>query len=102
MKRYKVQTSSSARGQIAAASAFWNKNRPYNPKLFREELAEASGRLAILPAAGEVYAAHPKGEVRRMLLPRTQYCVYYVIDEAARLVTVLAVWHTARCRAPKL
>jgi plasmid stabilization system protein ParE len=45
---------------------------------------------------------HPKGEVRRMLLPRTQYCVYYFIDETARLVTVLAVWHTARGRGPKL
>jgi hypothetical protein len=37
-----------------------------------------------------------------MLLLRTQYHVYYVVDGPQRVVTVLAVWHTARGSGPVL
>jgi hypothetical protein len=40
--------------------------------------------------------------MRRILMPRTRYHVYYVVAEDERLVLVHAVWHTARGQGPKL
>lgn len=40
--------------------------------------------------------------VRRMLLARTSYHLYYVIDESAGSVELLALWHTRRGSKPTL
>jgi hypothetical protein len=42
----------------------------------------------------------PLFEVRRFLLPRSRYHLYYSID--GELVKVRAVWHTARGKGPSL
>jgi len=40
--------------------------------------------------------------MRRILMPRTRYHVYYVVADEERRVLVHAVWHTARGRGPRL
>lgn len=91
-----------ARSQIQEISRWWRANRPKNPGLFREELVGIRQLLARMPAAGPVYDSPDHRDVHRMLLPRTQHHVYYVIDQQQRIVTVLAVWHTARGSEPLL
>lgn len=57
--------------------------------------------LAEQPDAG----AHPEGtpaRVRRLVLPRTQYYLYYQVERGAGAVLVLAIWHTARDSGPPM
>jgi hypothetical protein len=100
--RYRVDVIARARSQINEFSRWWRANRPANPTLFRAELIEARQHLARLPASGPAYDSPQHGDVRRVLLYRTQVHLYYVIDEQQRVVTVLALWHTARGSGPRL
>jgi hypothetical protein len=40
--------------------------------------------------------------VRRLLLPKSQQHVYYVIDEALGAVVIYTIWGARRGRGPKL
>jgi plasmid stabilization system protein ParE len=95
-----VEFSPQALAQARAAHAWWRKNRPLAPRLLREELAEALGLLRISPSAGAPYP-HPRvSGVRRLVLRRTRYYLYYVAG--SERVTILAVWSNLRGRAPPL
>lgn len=98
--RYRVQVTARARGEVREISRWWRENRPSNPGLFREEMTSATARLSVLPGAGAPYEWQGMCGVRRLLLPRTSYHVYYVVNEQDRQVTVMAVWHTARGHGP--
>jgi plasmid stabilization system protein ParE len=100
--RYRVDITPRARGQIQEISRWGRANRPKNPGLFREELVGVRQELERMPVAGSAHDSPEHGDVRRMLLLRTQYHLYYVIDEQQRVVTVLAVWHTSRGSGPAL
>ena len=76
MKRYKVILAEDAREQIRTIQAWWKANRSSNPRLFRQELESAVGRLSVFPGAGAPYGAAPIEGVRRLLLSRTQYYLY--------------------------
>ncbi|NUQ76737.1 MAG: type II toxin-antitoxin system RelE/ParE family toxin [Polyangiaceae bacterium] len=58
--------------------------------------------LAELPEAGPACNRLDRSGTRRTLLRKTQYHIYYRIDRAAGLVNILALWHTARRRPPRL
>lgn len=83
------------------ATAWWKRNRPAAPGLFRRELTFV---LKLLRAAPEIGAPHPSEvrSVRRVLLPHTQYHLYYVHDVAARTIVILAVWSSRRGAPPPL
>jgi hypothetical protein len=40
--------------------------------------------------------------LRRILMPRTENHVYFVVDETAEMVNVLAIWGAPKGRTPKL
>jgi hypothetical protein len=73
-----------------------------SPALLRQELSEVTGRIQVLPESGHFYESTVHGDVRRVLLPRTGYCLYYVFDERSQLITVLSLWHSARAAGPDL
>lgn len=102
MARYRVDITAQARAQIQTISRWWRANRLKNPALFREELVLARQQLARLPGTGPMYDSPEHGDVHRLLLLQTQHHVYYVVDEQQRVVTILAVWHTARGSGPPL
>jgi len=54
------------------------------------------------PGVGAAYGVLDGLPVRRVRLPKTGTHVYYSIDEARRLVTVLAIWGTTREGEPEL
>ena len=102
MRRFRVIVAPRAVAQVETITAWWRANRPTSPDLFLEEFAAALTRLASAPTSGGVYRPGPRPDLRRLLLPRTRYHVYYVTAEDARRVSVLAVWHTARGGKPHL
>jgi len=97
-----VRTTSEADGHILAASAWWRTNRPSAPELFDHELAGAFRLLASAPDIGRRYRYGRIPGLRRLLLPRTRYHVYYVHDAEGAAAVVLAVWSAVRGRAPAL
>lgn len=100
MTRIAVRTTPDADVQIREALAWWRANRPSAAELFVDELARAFTMLAEAPAAGVRYSRSKVPGVRRLLLPRTRYHVYYVQHED--VVLVLAVWSAVRGRGPHL
>lgn len=102
MTRYRVAVVERAEVQLRTIDAWWRTHRTVAPELFVEELAAAFERIADVPFSGSPYAlAKPVG-VRRTVLRRTRYHVYYTVDESARLVVVRAVWHMSRGHGPPL
>jgi plasmid stabilization system protein ParE len=103
LKRYRVDVSPEARIHVQAIQAWWTTNRRAAPDLFREELRAALATLSESPAAGTPYRiSSGVAGMRRILMPRTRYHVYYVVTDEQRRVLVHAVWHTARGRGPRL
>ncbi len=102
MKRYRVEIAAPARAQVRAISRWWVENRAQHPDLFREELQQAVTLLRAVPWAGPAHPSPLHPDVRRTLLRRTKHHLYYVVDEARRVVTIVAVWHTSRGSGPPL
>lgn len=96
MKRYRVELSPEALEHAQAIRGWWLANRPLAPDLFVEELGAAIRKLASAPRIGARYEAAGFREMRRFLLARTRYHVYYAVDDANRVVKIHAVWHLSR------
>jgi plasmid stabilization system protein ParE len=91
-----------ARRHIEKIQAWWIANRQDAPTLLLDELAEAERQLRAKPTLGVIYAAHKSGEVRKILLTRTNNHLYYRYRPDHDELTVLAVWGAPRERGPKL
>lgn len=102
MKRLKVRVAAGARRQADEIDAWWAANRPAAPGLFGDELEAALGRLMLHPGAGRPFTHPTVSGLRRTSLRKTRYYVYYLVDEAEGLVTVVAVWHASRGAGPDL
>lgn len=85
-----------------ALSKSWGgtQNRPAAPDLFLQEFAECFTTLGHAPHIGRSYRQSPVSGMRRFLLKRTRYYVYYVAGEED--VRVLAVCHAQRKVGPPL
>lgn len=94
----KVELSDEAQAEVERIDAWWRENRPAAPDLFSDELERALAVLGDTPALGGRYEAKPG--VRRLLLRRTHYHLYFV--ERAERVYVVSVWSAYRGRGPKL
>lgn len=86
--------------QVREAEQWWRANRPEATNLFAEEVAAVVALLAGSPQIGSPY--EPRPGVRRVLLRRTLYWVYYVYDPVRDEVRVRALWHSTRGRTPPL
>lgn len=80
----RVDLSAEASEQASEIDTWWREHRPSAPDLFENELSQPLARLSETPSLGTPYAA--KG-VRRLLLRRSHYHVYFVV-EAERLYVV--------------
>lgn len=100
--RPRLRVAEPAKRQAKLAAAWWRANRPSARGLFRRELSTALGMLPRSPAMGARYDDADIPGLRRVLLPETRYHVYYIFDEAAAQVTVLAIWSTLRGEPPPI
>ena len=85
--------------QVRAALAWWRENRRAAPDLLERELRAVLALVAAAPSLGVPARDARLAGVRRVLLRRTRYHVYY--REAAGRLDVLAMWH-ARRQPPSL
>jgi len=102
MKRYRVGFSRTADAQIEMIEVWWRENRPAAPDMFSRELEAAVRLLEISPQIGKAYPEAPVPDVRRLLIGRSRYHIYWEIDADSDAVTVLAVWHARRGSGPRL
>jgi len=95
-----VKVSARAALQIRRAAEWWAENRPAAPGAIRIDIGEALALLAEQPGIGAVYeGARTKG-VRRLLVGRIRYFIYYRATQDA--LEVLAVWHVSRGKQPSV
>lgn len=95
-----ISFSAVADEQIDEIDAWWRIHRPAAPGLFSQELRFTFDRLAETPFVGVRYARRRGRTVRRLLLSRTRYHVFYIVGKQA--VFVLGVWSALRGSGPKL
>jgi plasmid stabilization system protein ParE len=98
---FRARVAPGAREQVRAIGLWWLTHRDKAPTLFEDELARALTLLAEAPQIGACVRSR-RAEVRRLLLRASGFHVYYAVDHRAELVEVLAVWHGARLRGPRL
>jgi plasmid stabilization system protein ParE len=88
--------------QVMVIDAWWTENRPAARELFRCELRDVCELLEQMPFIGRAYGTRGGETVRRVLLPRSRYHVFYEVDADAARITVRAVWSARRGQGPNL
>ena len=87
----------------AAAGRWWHANRTKAPRALREELAQALQLVTAQPDAGATARNVRLAGVRRVLLRRVSYHLYYrLVESPSRSIQVVALWHAGRGDGPKL
>ena len=94
------QIKARARREIARAAEWWAENRLAAPGAIRQDLESALSALIHQPGLGTKVDTVRTGVVRRLLLSRTQYFVYYRVR--GQVLEVVAFWHASREHGPSL
>jgi plasmid stabilization system protein ParE len=97
-----VRISHAARSELRELVSWWRTHRPKAPGHLAWELKRVLILLADAPNIGTLYPHRSGANIRRFRLRRTPYHVFYEVDEAGTLVTVLAVWSSMRRTGPPL
>ena len=97
-----IEVTNLAQAQIRAAGDWWRLNRPKAPNAIREELERASSLISVQPEIGARARNISLPGVRRLLLARIRYYVYYRVVTEPEQVEVLAFWHASRVSSPPL
>jgi plasmid stabilization system protein ParE len=82
--------------EIRAASKWWDENRPAAPDAFRDAIDKAFELICTQPNIGTVATNVKLPGVRRILLSKIQYYLYYRVKSKPQTVEVVAIWHTSR------
>ena len=96
----RVKVSARAASQIRKAAEWWAENRPAASGAVRIDIGEALAMLAQQPGFGIAYEGVRTQGVRRLLVGRIRYFIYYRVTTEA--LEVLAVWHVSRGKQPAL
>lgn len=88
--------------QLRGADEWWQANRPLARDLFLAEFEAAVRLVSEMPGVGPRFRRATIPGVRRILLRRSRYWVYYLADEARQILGVLAVWSAHRGSDPPL
>jgi plasmid stabilization system protein ParE len=86
--------------EIEEIDGWWRHNRPASPDLFLRELESMLTVTALMPTLGAAVRGERAPGLRRVLLRRTRYHVYYRVS--GDVLEVLAVWHARRGKGPGL
>jgi plasmid stabilization system protein ParE len=98
----RVVVTARAAQQIEEAAGWWHENRPAAPDAIRDELIAAFRFIALSPSSGARAHNVRLPGVRRVLLARVSYFLYYRVNRASRSVEVLAFWHARRASTPPM
>ena len=89
-----------AEAQIREASDWWLENREAAPALFHQELRNAFELVVSQPTSGSSATNVELAGVRRVLMKRCRYHLYYRTGDD--VVEVLGLWHMSRGSSPEL
>ena len=89
-----------AQEQIQEAVSWWARNRPSAPGAVREDLDQVLGLLVVQPGIGSPARLGKLKGVRRAILSRIQYFVYYRVTGSS--LEILSFWHIRRGVRPKV
>jgi plasmid stabilization system protein ParE len=78
---YAVIVAPSAREHARRIDEWWRENRPKAPDLFARELEAAFARIAATPLAVAAFRETKGRTIRRLLMPRTSYHVFFEVNE---------------------
>ena len=81
MKRYEVVLAPAAQTQAHKVAAWWREHRPAASDLFDDEIAAVLDRLTEAPKTGAPYRTIRNRLIRRIVMARTSYNVYFEIQE---------------------
>ena len=101
-ERFTVAFTPRASREVAEAKRWWRANRTKAPDALEEELRTALDLIATTPAIGAVARNVALPGVRRILLNRVNYFLYYRPRAESRTVEVVALWHARRGGSPRL
>lgn len=96
----RVRVAPDAATEIDRIDEWWRQHRHKSPDLFIRELRAALSRIADLPSAGRPSKQSQIPNVRRVLLPKTRFYLYYRFSDAE--VQVLVIWSARHDREPPL
>ena len=96
----RVKIAARAANQVRKSAQWWAKNRPAAPGAIAADFGESVALLAEQPGIGATYDGARTPGVRRILLSRVGYFVYYKVED--RDLQVLAFWHARRGTQPVL
>jgi plasmid stabilization system protein ParE len=91
-----LQVTRRAAREIRAASTWWDENRPAAPDAFREAVEKAFELISTQPEIGAMATNVKLPGVRRILLSRIRYYLYYRVKSKPHAVEVVAIWHTSQ------
>lgn len=92
--RYALVIAPIAETQIDAALLWWEQVRASS--LLARELESTLAQLAFVPRSGRRVRLRGHASARRLLLQRTAYHIYYVVDDASREVRIVYFRHARR------
>ena len=102
-QRLPINFTRRASKDVDEAGRWWRENRAKAPEALREELDQALQLIASQPDVGAVARNAKLAGVRRILLSRVSYHLYYrTLETPARSIQVVALWHTSRGEGPHL
>jgi plasmid stabilization system protein ParE len=95
----RARLSARAERELSRLDARWRAERPAAPDLLTDELLTAVRALQSSPEIGVAFGTLKNNVVRRILLEKSEYHVYYIVldDE----VFVLSIWGARRGRTPR-
>jgi len=98
----RVVLAPAAAEQLEAAQAWWVEHRPSAPGLLLDELQATLAAIAALPRIGRPVRHSRRRNLRRVLLPRAGYHIFYQHDVATDVIRIAAIWGAVRGRPPPL
>ena len=102
-QRLPVSFTRRASKHVDEAGRWWRENRAKAPEALREELDQALQLIASQPDVGAIARNAKLAGVRRILLSRVSYHLYYrSLETPARSIQVVALWHASRGEGPHL
>ena len=95
----RIEIKPRARLQLIAAFRWWKTHRDKAPEALEEDFADALSRIEEAPRTGQFVKHQREGIVRRYLLERVKYYLFYRINTNGD-IDILQLWHASR-RPPR-
>jgi len=95
-----IEATDLARAQISELDSWWRLNRLKAPNAVREELERFSALIAFHPGIGVPARNLKLPGVRRLLIERLHYHIYYRVIGLPEYIEIVAVWGSRRGTPP--